>query len=174
MAPRTIRPHASRGYKSQDIYLAEAGFLLIHVKTPPDLGRRHPRGASLRFRRRRFRTLAFVRVFVTLWRPDLAERVLETLEQSPTDPAFVAEPYPFYARARAAGDLIFWQDYGMAAATSMAAVMAILKDRRLGREAPPEYAPETPAHMAPFYAVEAQSMLEAEPPRHTRNRSSLS
>ena len=95
---------------------------------------------------------------------------METLHQSPTDPAFVQDPYPFYARARATGDLILWQDYGLVCATSHAAVHALLRDRRMGREAPPESAPPVPDHLAPFYALEAHSMLELEPPRHTRLR----
>lgn len=94
-----------------------------------------------------------------------------SLNQSPTDPAFVADPYPFYSNTRDAGDLVFWENYGMAAATTMRAVMAVLKDRRMGREAPTEAAPEIAAHLRPFYAVEAHSMLELEPPRHTRLRS---
>ena len=95
---------------------------------------------------------------------------METLHQSPTDPAFVQDPYPFYARARATGDLILWQDYGLVCATSHAAVHALLRDRRMGREAPPESAAHVPDHLAPFYALEAHSMLELEPPRHTRLR----
>ncbi|MDR0809386.1 MAG: cytochrome P450, partial [Gemmobacter sp.] len=35
---------------------------------------------------------------------------------------------------------------------------------------PPDRRPQTPEHLAPFYAVEAHSMLELEPPRHTRLR----
>jgi cytochrome P450 len=93
-----------------------------------------------------------------------------TLSQSPTDPAFVQNPYPFYDRARAGGDLFFWTDYNLPCATSHAAVGALLKDRRLGREAPPEHAPAIAPHLAPFYAVEAHSMLEREPPTHTRLR----
>jgi cytochrome P450 len=93
-----------------------------------------------------------------------------TLSQSPTDPAFVQNPYPFYDRARAGGDLLFWSDYNLPCATSHAAVGALLKDRRLGREAPPEHAPAIAPHLAPFYAVEAHSMLEREPPTHTRLR----
>jgi cytochrome P450 len=93
------------------------------------------------------------------------------LSQSPTDPAFVQDPYPFYDRARASGDLFFWTDYNLPCATSHAAVGALLKDRRLGREAPPEHAPHIAPHLAPFYAVEAHSMLEREPPTHTRLRS---
>jgi cytochrome P450 len=95
---------------------------------------------------------------------------MQRLSQSPTDPAFVQNPYPFYDRARAGGDLFWWEDYAMPCATSHRAVMALLKDRRLGREAPPESAPAIAPHLAPFYAVEAHSMLELEPPRHGRLR----
>jgi cytochrome P450 len=95
---------------------------------------------------------------------------MQRLSQSPTDPAFVQDPYPFYARARAAGELIWWEEYAMPAAAGWAAVNALLRDRRFGREVPPDLAPPVPEHLAPFYAVEAHSMLEAEPPRHTRLR----
>jgi unspecific monooxygenase len=50
-------------------------------------------------------------------------------------------------------------------------VNAIFRDRRFGREVPAEIAPAIPDHLRPFYAVEAHSMLELEPPRHTRLRS---
>jgi cytochrome P450 len=90
------------------------------------------------------------------------------LRQPPTDPAFVQNPYPFYDRARATGDLFFWEDYALPMAVSHRAVSAILKDRRLGRE--PVDPPTFPDHVAAFYAVEAHSMLELEPPRHTRLR----
>ena len=96
---------------------------------------------------------------------------MQTLSQSPTDPLFVQNPYPFYARARAAGPLIWWSEYKMACATTHAAVNTILRDRRFGREAPEELRPAIPDHLAPFYAVEAHSMLELEPPRHSRLRS---
>jgi len=94
---------------------------------------------------------------------------MQTLFQSPTDPDFVQDPYPFYAEARAAGDLVFWDAYAMPMATSYAAVNQLLRDRRFGRE-PIEPLP-VPDHLKPFYAVEAHSMLELEPPRHTRLRS---
>nr|MCU0802336.1 cytochrome P450 [Paracoccaceae bacterium] len=63
---------------------------------------------------------------------------MKHLSQSPTDPAFVQNPY------------------------------AIFRDRRFGREA--VHAPDIAPHLAPFYAVEAHSMLEREPPTHTRLR----
>lgn len=98
---------------------------------------------------------------------------MQTIAQSPTDPDFVQNPYPFYARARAMGDLVYWQDYGLAAATTHAAVNAVLKDRRMGREAPDGFKPDIAAALSPFYEVEAHSMLEAEPPRHTRLRGAV-
>lgn len=96
---------------------------------------------------------------------------MQRLRQSPTDPDFVQNPYPFYDRARAGGDLFRWEDYGAVCATSYAAVMALLKDRRLGREVPEGHAAPIPDRLRPFYDIEAHSMLELEPPRHTRLRS---
>ena len=95
---------------------------------------------------------------------------MQKISQSPTEPAFVQDPYPFYDRARQAGDLFWWSDYDMACAVSHKMVHAVLRDRRMGRECPAELAPEIPAHLQPFYDVEAHSMLELEPPRHTRLR----
>lgn len=93
---------------------------------------------------------------------------MEHLSQSPTDHDFVQNPYPFYEAARAAGDLIWWDDYRLPVAVTHAAVSTILRDRRFGRE--PLTAPVFPERLTPFYAIEAHSMLELEPPRHTRLR----
>jgi cytochrome P450 len=92
------------------------------------------------------------------------------LSQSPLDAAFVQNPYAFYERARAVGPFFHWDEYGMLATGDWAAVNAILRNRRFGREALPEKAPKIPEHLKQFYAVEAHSMLELEPPRHTRLR----
>lgn len=96
---------------------------------------------------------------------------MQSLSQSPTEDAFVQTPYRFYDHARKAGPLFHWQDYGLVCATSATAVGAILRDRRFGREVPEERRGAIPDHLRPFYAVEAHSMLELEPPRHTRLRS---
>ncbi len=96
---------------------------------------------------------------------------MKTLTQSPTDPAFVQNPYPFYDSARQLGDLFYWKDYGLVAAVSHKAVQTILRDRRFGREIPAELAKPGPDHLAPWLEVESHSMLELEPPRHTRLRS---
>ncbi len=96
--------------------------------------------------------------------------------QSPTDPVFVQDPYPAYERMRALGPAVFWEDYGMWCLTGFEAVGALFRDRRFGREVLHVASraelgwPEIPAHLAPFYAVEAHSLLEREPPVHTRLR----
>ncbi|ETX27190.1 cytochrome P450 [Roseivivax isoporae] len=95
---------------------------------------------------------------------------MQTFSQDPREPSFVQDSYPFYARLRGAGDIAIWQDYGMPCAASHRAVDALLRDRRLGRAAPPGAETAWPAHLAPFAAVEEHSMLELEPPRHTRLR----
>ncbi|RMA42466.1 cytochrome P450 [Rhodophyticola porphyridii] len=94
---------------------------------------------------------------------------MQHLSQSPTDPGFVQNPYPFYDRARRAGPLFRWTEYDLICATTHEAVNTLLRDRRFGRE--PIAPPPVPEHLEPFYAVEAHSMLELEPPRHTRLRS---
>jgi cytochrome P450 len=93
------------------------------------------------------------------------------LAQSPTEPGFVQDPYPFYDRLRQAGPLTWWEEYGMPMAASRDVVWSLLKDPRFGREDPDP--PARPAHQAGFWAVEDHSMLELEPPRHTRLRGSV-
>ncbi|MEP3677002.1 cytochrome P450 [Sulfitobacter sp.] len=95
---------------------------------------------------------------------------MKHLSQSPHDPAFIQNPYPFYDRARAAGPIVFWEDYGMPAAFDAGTVQALLRDRRLGRAVPEAARKPVPDHMVPFHAVEQHSMLELEPPDHTRLR----
>lgn len=94
---------------------------------------------------------------------------MKAFSQSPSDPGFVQNPYPFYERARFAGPFFHWTDYNRICTGNAAACNAIFRDRRFGRESPEPQA--IPDHLAPFYAVEAHSMLELEPPRHTRLRS---
>ncbi|MCV6824636.1 MULTISPECIES: cytochrome P450 [Halocynthiibacter] len=95
---------------------------------------------------------------------------MQTLSQDPTAADFTQAPYPFYERARECGAMFHWQEYGLPCAVSYASVNAILRDRRFGREIPEEKATEKPAHQTGFWAIENHSMLELEPPRHTRLR----
>ena len=93
---------------------------------------------------------------------------MRSFSQSPTDPAFVQNPYPFYEQARDAGPFFHWTDYNLTCTGNAAACSAIFRDRRFGRESPEPL--NIPDHLRPFYAVEAHSMLELEAPRHTRLR----
>jgi cytochrome P450 len=95
---------------------------------------------------------------------------MQSFTQSATDADFVQNPYAFYDETRAQGPIFFWNDYKLPCVTSFAAVDALLRDRRLGREQIPENRKPVPEHIAPFMANEQHSMLELEPPRHTRLR----
>jgi len=95
---------------------------------------------------------------------------MKILSQNPVDPGFVNDPYPFYDHARAAGQFFRWAEYDLVCTAHYDIVDALLRDRRLGREIPPERRRPIPERLAPFYAFEAHSMLELEPPNHTRLR----
>lgn len=92
------------------------------------------------------------------------------LIQSPHDPTFIQDPYPVYDAARARGPVLVWEDYGMRAAFDHATVHTLLRDKRLGRAVPPARQTPTPDHLSAFRAVEQHSLLELEPPDHTRLR----
>ena len=94
----------------------------------------------------------------------------------PRDPAFVQDPYPFYAEWRATHPVFHWEQLGHWCFTAYDDVHALLRDRSFGRQilhiATREELgwPETPAHLAQFYKFEEHSLLEIEPPVHTRLR----
>ena len=98
------------------------------------------------------------------------------LKLDPREPGFFADPYPAYARLHEAPGPVFWEDYGFWCLYGHATVGAALRDRRLGRQilhvASREELgwPERPAHLADFDALERHSLLELEPPEHTRLR----
>ncbi len=103
----------------------------------------------------------------------------------PVDPEFFNNPYPFYDEIRDRVPAFKWEHYGHWCFSRFEDVNALLRDRRFGRQilhvATLEELgwPETPEHVKPFYAFERHSLLELEPPVHTRlrglvNRSFLS
>lgn len=93
---------------------------------------------------------------------------MKVFRQSPLDPDFVQNPYPTYKAMREVGEFVYWEDYNLTVATTHATVDEVLRHRSLGR-APVE--PTKPREeLAPFYALEANSLLELEPPDHTRLR----
>lgn len=95
---------------------------------------------------------------------------MQLFSQSPTDPDFVQSPYEAYDRARGLGDVVFWEDYAMPAAVSHKAVKEVMTNRNFGRTPPPDHAPTIQKHFQTWAGIEAHSMLELEPPRHTRLR----
>ena len=92
----------------------------------------------------------------------------------PRDPAFTDDPYPAYAAIRATTPAFFWEDYGFWCFAAHADVSTLLRDKRFGRQilhvASREELgwPAPKAHLAPFDALERHSILEMEPPEHTR------
>ena len=78
------------------------------------------------------------------------------------------DPYPVYARLRAEAPLWWHDDTGMWLVSRHADVDRLLRDRRLGRVFTP-YEPRD--RFAPWNLLNEYSLLEMEPPAHTRLRS---
>jgi cytochrome P450 len=89
---------------------------------------------------------------------------------SPRDPDFFNDPYPAYAAIREASPALFWEDYGFWCFARFADVSALLRDRRFGRAIVESGARDSKPHLEPFDLLERHSMLELEPPEHTRLR----
>lgn len=85
----------------------------------------------------------------------------------PRDPVFLEDPYPAFAALREQGDVHFHDDLGLALTVSHAASSAVLRHRGLGRiwqDAQPL------ERFASFNLLHRNSLLENEPPAHTRLR----
>lgn len=96
-----------------------------------------------------------------------------SVSQDPTEPGFVQDPYRFYADMHRVSPVFFWEDYGMWCVAGYDQVNALLRDRRLGREnrwGAPLNPVEGRGHLADFDRLESGSLLEREPPAHTRLR----
>lgn len=93
----------------------------------------------------------------------------------PHEPRFVQNPYEAYSWLHGASPAFFWEDYGFWCLGGYDDVNRLLRDRRFGREKPAGAADDQGyrgdrSHLAHFDGVEANSMLELEPPTHTRLR----
>jgi cytochrome P450 len=83
------------------------------------------------------------------------------------DPAFIADPYPSFAALRERGPVHWHPGLRMYVAVGHAACDTLLRDRRLGRL----WRDREPVEMFPaFNLLHRTSMLESEPPNHTRLR----
>lgn len=84
-----------------------------------------------------------------------------------SDPQFVADPYAAFAAQRAAAPLAWHEGLQAFVATSHATASAVLRERRLGRIFA---AREPEADWETFNWLHADSILDSEPPKHTRLR----
>ncbi|MEU6080066.1 cytochrome P450 [Streptomyces sp. NPDC047108] len=98
----------------------------------------------------------------------------------PWSPAFVADPYPAYARLRAAGRAHWYERSEQWLVPHHDDVSALLRDRRLARTYTHRFTheefgrtPPPPEH-EPFHVLNGHGLLELEPPDHTRIRRLIS
>ena len=97
------------------------------------------------------------------------------LRLDPRDERFYLNPYEAYAWLHGQGSTFFWEEFGYWCFGGLDDVNRLLRDRRFGRQSPVGI-PDSRgvganrSHLTSFDAVEANSMLELEPPVHTRLR----
>lgn len=108
-------------------------------------------------------------------RPDYLDYSTQTrvMRLDPHDPSFINDPYAAYAWMHSTAPIVFWEDFGFWCLAGYDDVSRAFRDKRFGRERPGGYLAsvgERP-HLADFDRLEAGSMLELEPPVHTRLRS---
>ncbi len=100
-----------------------------------------------------------------------------SVDLDPRSAQFVQNPYPAYEAIRAVCPVFKWQQYDHWCFVNHQDVNNLLRDRRFGRQilhvASREELgwPQTPEHLVAFYDFEKHSLLELEPPVHTRLRS---
>ena len=94
--------------------------------------------------------------------------VHEAVGFDPQDPAFVRDPYPVFTELRRAGRPLWHEHLGLWLAFSHADADAVLRDRALGRI----FTAREPVELwETFNWLHADSILDSEPPQHTRLRS---
>jgi len=97
------------------------------------------------------------------------------LRLDPHEPAFFQNPYDAYAFLHGASKAFFWEEFGFWCFGGFDDVNRLLRDRRFGRQNPAGIPDsrgigEDRSHLAAFDGIEVNSMLELEPPVHTRLR----
>ena len=95
---------------------------------------------------------------------------MQLISQNPTNNDFIQNPYRFYKNFISDDCLYFWQEYNMPAVFDYAGQEILFKDKRFGREKLEDHSNVQERHLNMFNHVETNSMLELEPPKHTRLR----
>jgi cytochrome P450 len=109
--------------------------------------------------------------------PPLPRELLDRFDL--TDPAFIADPYPLLADLREAAPIFWYDATGQWFVTRYDLVHAALRDRRLGRDYHHRYSdadfgrPPPDPRWNDFVASERWSLLNLEPPDHSRIRGLL-
>lgn len=98
-----------------------------------------------------------------------------SLRLDPHEPAFFHNPYEAYTFLHGASNAFFWEEFGFWCFGGFDDVNRLLRDRRFGRQNPAGIPDsrgigQDRTHLSAFDGVEANSMLELEPPVHTRLR----
>jgi unspecific monooxygenase len=98
------------------------------------------------------------------------------LSMDARDPAFYCNPNAAYTAMHAASPTFWWQEQAQWYFSGYDHVNALLRDRRFGRQITHVSRPEVlglpmpSPHLADFDRAESKSLLELEPPEHTRLR----
>lgn len=97
------------------------------------------------------------------------------LRLDPHEPAFFLNPYEAYASLHGVSNAFFWEEFGFWCFGGFDDVNRLLRDRRFGRQNPAGIPDsrgvgQDRSHLKAFDGIEANSMLELEPPVHTRLR----
>ena len=92
------------------------------------------------------------------------------VDQPPAEKNFVQNPYAFYRHILKRGGVCFWKNYNQKAFFNFDTINKIFKDKRFGRELPPDFKQPNENNLSDFYRIERNSMLELEGKRHTRLR----
>ena len=99
-----------------------------------------------------------------------------SVDLDPRDAQFYENPYPYYHKLRAEVPVFKWEQYGYWCFPTHEDVNALLRDRRFGRQILHVATREelgladVPERLKPFHDFESHSLLELEPPVHSRLR----